>query len=81
MSLSVSRHARGVAYEVQGRRTETGPDGKPREVVRLDSAQTATVADAIAAAMVAEDLTVWVFETKHRAGCTPSYRLVRVVGR
>jgi hypothetical protein len=69
-----------VAYEVQGRRTETGPDGRPREVVRLDRAQTTTVADAIAEAMVAENLTVWVFETKPRAGHPPSYRLVRVVG-
>jgi hypothetical protein len=69
-----------VAYEVQGRRTETGSDGRPREVVRLDRAQTATVADAIAAAMVADDLRVWVFETTPRVGRPPAYRLVRVVG-
>jgi hypothetical protein len=69
-----------ASYEVQGRRTETGPDGKPREVVRLDRAQSTTVADAIAAAMVAENLTVWIFETKPRVGRPPSYRLLRVVG-
>jgi hypothetical protein len=68
-----------VAYEVQGRRTETGPDGKPREVVRLDRAHSSAVADAIAAAMVAENLKVWIFETKPRIGRSPSYRLLRVV--
>jgi hypothetical protein len=69
-----------VAYEVQGRRTETGPNGKPREIVRLDRAETSTVADAIAVAMVAENLKVWIFETKPRVGRSPSYRLLRVVG-
>jgi hypothetical protein len=69
-----------VAYEVQGRRTETGPDGRPREVVRLDRAQTTTAAYALAEAMVADDLKVWVFETKPRVGRPPAYRLVRVVG-
>jgi hypothetical protein len=69
----------GVAYEVQGRRTETGLDGKPREVVRLDKAQSRTVAFAIASAMAAENLTVWVFETEPRSGKPPSYRLLRIV--
>jgi hypothetical protein len=69
-----------VAYEVQGRRTETGPDGRPREIVRLDSAQTSARAHAIAETMVAENLMVWIFETRSRVGRPPSYRLVRVVG-
>jgi hypothetical protein len=69
-----------VAYEVQGRRTETGPDGRPLEIVRLDRAQSSSVADVIAAAMVAENLKVWIFETQPRVGRSPSYRLLRVVG-
>jgi hypothetical protein len=73
------RHA-VASYEVQGRRTERDANGKPREVVRLDTAQSRTIAFAIADAMVAENLTVWVFETKQRSGASPSYRLLRVVG-
>ena len=79
MSLSVSRHARGVAYEVQGRRTERDAEGKPREVVRLGTAQSTAGAFAIAEAMAAENLTVWVFETTQRVSGARSYRLVRVV--
>jgi hypothetical protein len=67
-----------TTYEVQGRRTERDPDGKPREVVRLDSARSRAAAFAIAETMGAEDLTAWVFETERRAGRT-SYTLLGVV--
>jgi hypothetical protein len=67
-----------TTYEVQGRRTERGPDGKPREVVRLDSARSRAAAFAIAETMRAEELTAWVFETERRAGRT-SYALLGVV--
>jgi hypothetical protein len=73
------RHA-VASYEVQGRRTERDANGKPREVVRLDTAQSTAVAFAIAEAMVAENLTVWVFEARPRVGTSPSYRLLRIVG-
>lgn len=69
-----------ASYEVQGRRTDRDANGKPHEVVRLDTAQSTTAAFAIAEAMEAENLTVWVFETKQRSGTSPSYRLLRVVG-
>jgi hypothetical protein len=69
-----------ASYEVQGRRTETGPDGKPREVVRLDRAQSTIAAFALAEAMAADNLTAWVFETTTRVGSgSRSYRLLRVV--
>jgi hypothetical protein len=67
-----------TTYEVQGRRTERDPDGKPREIVRLDSAQSRATAFSIAAAMGAEKLTAWVFEAQRRAGRT-SYKLLGVV--
>ncbi len=67
-----------TTYEVQGRRTERDPNGRPREVVRLDSAQNRTAAFAIAEAMRAERLTAWVFATERRAGRT-SYTLLGVV--
>jgi hypothetical protein len=65
-------------YEVQGRRTERDQDGKPHEVVRLDSAGNRAVAFAIAEAMGTEMLTAWVFEAERRAGRT-SYKLLGVV--
>jgi hypothetical protein len=65
-------------YEVQGRRTERDPDGKPREVVRLTSATSRTAAFVIAETMGAEKLTAWVFEADRRAG-RPSYKLLGVV--
>jgi hypothetical protein len=68
-----------LAYVVQGRRTDRDADGNAREVVRLDTARSTTVAFAIASAMAAENLTVWVFETEPRSGKPPSYRLLRVV--
>ena len=67
-----------TTYEVQGRRTERDPDGKPREVVRLNSAESRAVAFAIAETMGAEKLTAWVFEAQRRAGRT-SYKLLGVV--
>ena len=67
-----------TTYEVQGRRTERDPNGRPREVVRLDSAQNRAAAFAIAEAMRAERLTAWVFATERRAGRT-SYTLLGVV--
>jgi hypothetical protein len=68
-------------YEVQGRRTERGPDGKQRDVVRLETARSTTVAFAIAETMVADNLTVWVFETTTRVGSSSrSHRLLRVIG-
>ncbi len=68
-----------ASYEVQGRRTERGADGKPREVVKLDTASSSTVAFAIAETMVADNLKVWVFEITHRVGGARSYRLLRVL--
>lgn len=65
-------------YEIQGRRTERDPDGRPREVVRLDSAQSRAVAFSIAETMSAEQLTAWVFETRRWTGRT-SYKLLGVV--
>ena len=65
-------------YEIQGRRRDRGPDGKAREVVRLDTAPNPTAAFAIAETMAADNLTVWVFETTRRAGGIPAYRLLRV---
>jgi hypothetical protein len=67
-----------ATYEVQGRRTERGPDGRPREVVRLGSAADRAGAFALAEAMGAEELTAWVFETGRRSG-RPSYELLGVV--
>lgn len=67
-----------ITYEVQGRRTERSPDGKPREVVRLDSVGSRAAAFAIAETMCAEKLTAWVFEAERRAGRT-SYKLLGVV--
>jgi hypothetical protein len=69
-----------VDYVVQGRRTERDAEGRAREVVRLDKARSATTAFAIAEAMVADDLTVWIFEARPRVGSAPSYPLVRVIG-
>ncbi len=40
-----------ATHEVQGRRTERDPDGKPREVVKLDTATERHIAFAIAIAM------------------------------
>jgi hypothetical protein len=67
-----------TTYEVQGRRTERDPSGKVHDVVRLDSAPNRESAFAIAEAMRAERLTVWVFAAERRAG-RPTYRLVRVL--
>jgi hypothetical protein len=67
-----------TTYEVQGRRTERDPDGRPREVVRLDSTRSRTAAFAIAETMGAERLTAWVFAAERRAGRT-SYTLLGVV--
>ena len=67
-----------TTYEVQGRRTERTPDGKSREVVRLNSAGSRVAAFAIAETMGAEKLTAWVFEAQRRAGRT-SYTLLGVV--
>ena len=67
-------------YEIQGRRRERDPDGNPRDVVRLDTASSTTAAFAIAETMVADDLTVWVFETTRRAAGTRAYRLLHVGG-
>ena len=68
-----------VTYEVQGRRTEQGPDGKPHEVVRLDTASERNVAFAIAETMAAERLTVWVFEKRPQMGRSPAYKLLGTV--
>ena len=65
-------------YEIQGRRIVRGPDGKPKDVVRLASAPTSGQALGIADAMAADNLTAWVFETEHRFG-SKTYTLVRVV--
>ena len=67
-----------TTYEVQGRRTERDPNGRSREVVRLDSAQSRAAAFAIAETMGAEQLTAWVFEAERRVGRT-SYTLLGVV--
>jgi hypothetical protein len=67
-----------TTFEVQGRRTERDPNGRPREVVRLDSAQSRAAAFAIAETMGAERLTAWVFKAERRAGRT-SYTLLGVV--
>jgi hypothetical protein len=66
-----------TTYEVQGRRTERH-EGTVREVVRLDSASSRAAAFAIAEAMVAEQLTAWVFAAERRAGRT-TYTLLGVV--
>lgn len=68
-----------ATYEVQGRRTERGPDGKPREVVKLDTASERHVAFAIAETMAADRLTVWVFERHGPVGRTPVYKLLGTV--
>ena len=70
-----------VSYEVQGRRTERDAEGKAREVVRLGAARSSGAAFAIADAMVADDLAVWVFETTPRANGARAYRLLRAIGR
>ncbi|MCO1659437.1 hypothetical protein [Pseudonocardia humida] len=67
-----------TTYEVQGRRTERGADGEPREVVRLDATRSRATAFAIAETMGAEKLTAWVFEAERRAGRT-SYTLLGIV--
>jgi hypothetical protein len=67
-----------VIYQVQGRRTERDPGGKVRNVVRLESAASRIAAFAIAEAMVAERLTVWVFSAEQRSGRW-SYTLLGVV--
>lgn len=67
-----------ITYEVQGRRTERDPDGRPREVVRLDTAGSRAAAFAVAETMGAAKLTAWVFEARRRAGRT-SYTLLGVV--
>lgn len=82
----VDGHARGgdtvAKYEIQGRRTERDADGRPREVVRLDTARSTATAFAIAIAetMVAENLIVWVFERSERIGDGRDYRLLKVLG-
>lgn len=67
-------------YEIQGRSRERDPNGKVREVVRLDTAPNPTAAFAIADSMAADNLTVWVFETTRRPGSAPAYRLLQVTG-
>jgi hypothetical protein len=67
-----------VIYQVQGRRTERDPGGKVRDVVRLESAASRIAAFAIAEAMVADRLTVWVFSAEQRSGRW-SYTLLGVV--
>jgi hypothetical protein len=65
-------------YQIQGRRTEWGADGKVRNVVRLESAGSRTVAFAIAEAMAAENLKAWVFRADRESGRW-RYRLLGVV--
>lgn len=67
-----------ITYEVQGRRTERDPDGTVRNVVRLETAPSSHAAFDVAETMVAERLTVWVFEAERRSG-TVSYTLLGVV--
>ncbi len=67
-----------VTYEVQGRRIDRDPGGRVRDVVRLESASSRTAAFEIAATMVADRLTVWVFRAERRSGRL-SYSLLGVV--
>ena len=65
-----------ISYEVQGRRTERGTGGRvARDHVRLASAENEDAAFEIAATMVAEEFTVWVFKTERRSG-RESYTLL-----
>lgn len=68
-----------VSYEVQGRRSECGPNGHRREIVRLDHSDSRTEAFAIAETMGAEKLKAWVFERERRFGRPPLYRLLGVI--
>ena len=68
-----------TTYEVQGRRSERGPNGRRREIVRLDRSHSCAGAFAIAEQMTAEKLKAWVFERQRRSGRDPIYKLVGVV--
>lgn len=67
-----------ITYEVQGRRTERGPGGRVRDVVRLESRSSRREAFGVAEGMAAQRLTVWVFKAERRAGKL-SYELLGVV--
>ena len=67
-----------ITYEVQGRRTERGPGGEVRDVVRLESRPSRSEAFGVAEGIAAQRLTVWVFKAERRAG-TLSYGLLGVV--
>lgn len=67
-----------ITYEVQGRRTERGPGGAVRDVVRLETAPSRQTAFEVAESMAAERLTVWVFRAERRSGRS-SYDLLGVV--
>ena len=68
-----------ISYEIQGRKTERGSNGRVvRDHVRLASADDEDAAFRVAATMVTEEFTVWVFKTEQRSGKT-SYTLLGVV--
>ena len=58
-----------IGYEIQGRRTERGTDGRVvRDRVRLASADNRDAAFEIANTMAADDYKTWIFQTEQSSG-------------